>query len=305
MGKMESPKELVAVSRKNGIFAMMNNLTLTNCEGRNSALQFYQGNLARFVVYLIKPKEFRLMANIPASEVASIRKKTDFACNKEYEMQLGVENDAIPIAYTEKFRANNFLKGKTPAQILMENPEKGKDILNNQYAYLRKNSGDKRYQQGNQKMMKAIMDASKLLKEGNLDLELTRKYGGKSFKLYDAPLRPLESRKNAKGLCFVYSLSIRWVLGTDNPVMVELSNFYSSLIKKEDGTFNVSSSVKEDEQKFSFAMEEKEWLHVLYMMEMSMRTFEDIHAKELYDIAEKADKENWQEARNANNKNQG
>lgn len=255
------PKEIVAVKDNKSTFCITAEFVRSKKEDGESLTIFTP--FSRYVMTLINEEKQFVTANFPLKELAEMKQKSDYA-NMEhlkylYDNNTKNENANKPKAYTVKITAG-YLKGKTPAEALFEDSKKNAEILNNQYAFLQKNLA--KYPK-NKEQMDAIVEAAKLLKEGKLNANDVSK--SKRINMYNAPIRPLTSRKKGNTY-FVYSINIDWIIGSNSPIEVTIENYYAPVIKKEDGTLNVMVKEKTDSKKIMMAMSTMEWNNVLERM---------------------------------------
>ena len=185
--------------------------------------------------------------------------------------------------------ANGNLKGKTPAEVLQEG-EGGRQALLSQREWLAKNL--QRYP-NNQKQIDAIDAAIRLSDAGELvSAPCQSGAEGKVITLYDAQYRPLRSRQKENGKCFVYNITISWIVGQEYPVSVKITNYYAPVVQKEDGMLNVRSSEAEDRFTNEMLLTAAEWNNVLAMIERNMDQFATVHAKSCLQDSADADMRN-------------
>lgn len=294
--KIKSPKKLVAVVRTK-TFIVENELSVSECEGQSSPLEFYS-HFSRFPIIIINEDKKALKANIRVNEIADIIKRTNFIYNKNLEMELmgtpkASESQSSP-AYTVKITSGE-LKGKTPAQILFEDPN-NTDKLNNLYKWLKGNlSKNPKYKESNQRQMNAILDASKLMKEGKLEKPEVNAMD--KFPIFESGFRPLTRKTKPDGSCFVYETSIHWVSGSKYPVEVEIKNYYAPVTQDSKGLLNVQVKKRTDFVASTMGLTIPEWMNVIAQIEANMRTFENVYACDLYKLAFNAAKENRLQAK--------
>lgn len=301
---MRNPKDIVHVITTK-MLAIRNNLALPACKDYEGPLKFYHGKFSRFSLTIYNKKESGdnkpvVKGNIPSMDMPDIKERTDFIYRKEMESSLKPTEsgqDGLSSAYTVRMTFG-AAKGKTPAQFLMENPDKNQEVLTSHYKWLKQNSSNPKYRDRNLKQMEAIMDAGRLFKAGKLSAKTASGTG--QFIIYDPGMRPLVNQKREDGKSFVYQVKITWTLGAKYPLEVSITNFYAPVIKKDDGMLNVKASEKADETRNSISMSAKDWISALYIIETNMRTFENIYAAKLYKAAFDADKE-ARESRNQDN----
>jgi len=252
---------------------------------------------SRFVVTVINAEKVALSANIPIREIAGIDAKTKFAATKQFEYDCRQKSEGVSPAYTVKITTGTF-KGKTPAEVLLENPA-NREKLTSHYNWLKENLA--KYP-NNKHQMEAIIEASNLEKAGNLKGEVSDTGYKPSVKIYEAPMRPLASKKREEdGKWLVYEFYIKWNVGDNYPVSVEIVNYYAPVEKKPDGTLNVKVSERDNEsiRKNEMKLTAEEWLNANRSINSVLSQFEMLHAKSNFDAARRADKENYEKAKSA------
>ena len=259
-------------------------------EGESPMNIYGGGNISRFPVTIIENGK-AVTANIPVADAPYIFARSEFAINKAMERELNLPSvtDAgdKSIAYTVQLKSSRYkeLDGKTPAQALLENP-KNKELLNEHYKWLSDNLG--KYSK-NKAQMDAIMEASKLSKEGKLNAQIAGTSQVTRFRIYNSgPKGNMRDEKESKkhpGTYFCYELSIDFRFDYEYPVAVRIENYYAPIVKKEAGSQNVikSEMVKGDgtdgPSSAEMLLSISEWCSILYHMKMSMRNFEMLNAK--------------------------
>lgn len=226
-------------------------------------------------------------ANIPLDDLPSIIAHTDLATKcifntvngldkkTEVEKQVSPKLD-IPTntpAFTFKMRTGkNVTAGKTPAQYLMEAPNKEEayKILHKQWTFLKDNL--QKYP-NNKQEMDAILEAVKLLKAGKLPdtskdcASGQQDPGAIELKIYTPPTKYFTVEKNGMKKC--YSLQILCYPSENYPYRVSITNFYAPIaVDQETGMTKILMSQKEKKTETSsvFRLSEAEWLNVLEEM---------------------------------------
>lgn len=279
----------------------------TNNKGEpagDSPLKFYNETFSRFPFTIIANKKYAT-ANIPVKEIPNIIKRS----NKVYDID--IERSLTPVstptnsnagsqgsvqnspAFTVQITSGIF-KGKTPAQVLLENPN-NLDKLGNQFNWLKSNLGkNPQYEEGNKKQMFAIKEAKELFVAGKLIQQEVNiqpaQSNFQSFVIYDSGVRPKYRNKREDGMSFIYSVKISWILGNKYPVNIEISNFYAPVVERENGLLNVQVASKDpkSEVKNTIKLSTSDWENILYMMQANMRTFENEISAKMRKIANDA-----------------
>lgn len=277
---MKYPFEIASFIRKTKTFAVDAKFTKSENE---KPLKVFDNTFSRFVLAIIQDGE-AATCNVPIEQIAYMYAATTLA----FHQQMTVANTpgGSSPAFTERFVTGN-LKGKSPAEVLAENGNNAKKILNEQYKWLQSNL--EKYP-ANQKLMDAIMDASKL------DMESLNTAGPAAapIKILDIDCRPLVRKEREDGKCFCYEGHVMWNPAQKYPVSVEIKNYYAPVKKNEDGTLNVSIKEKdmETEKNHSFNMSAQEWMHVMAQMKLTKESFVMVNFAKAYKLAEDADEEN-------------
>lgn len=284
------PKEIVAV-KNNGTFCVTAELSRSQKKDGESLTIFTP--FSRFVFTIINEQKNFVTANFPVKEIAELMHKNDYA-NMEhlkdlYDAEKKEKDVSKSKAYTVKI-ASGYLKGKTPAEALLEDPEKNIENLKRQYVFLEKNL--KKYPK-NKEQMDAIVEASTLFKSGRLNANEVSKF--KVINLYNAPIRPLSSKTKKedeeKGIRFVYSLNINWNVGDEMPVEITIENYLAPYKEKDDGTINVFPAEKTQYKKISMSISSKEWNNVVERMYETKNSCSNMFFPKCFEDAFYVDKE--------------
>ena len=273
--KSKNPREIAYIVEKS-TFAILDGLTESNIENEEEPLTLHSRKFSRFSFLIINQDKKAATANLNVKEMFGFLAKSRFAMQQEMLYRFNVtdakEEEELPLAYTVTI-ASGSLKGRTPADVLLNDGEEGKKLLNNQYTFLKNNLS--KYPK-NKTQMDAIVNASQLLKEGKLDADAVGKGQTKRISLYSSGLRPLVNRKNNAGMSFVYELTVDWLLGEKRPLMITIVNYYAPVIKKDDGMLNVQ--VKQRDQTTlrnnTVNLTFEDWAYVQHMIETDIERFE-------------------------------
>lgn len=202
-------------------------------------------------------------------------------------------------AYTVAFTMGN-LKGKTPAQVCLEQGDAAKDVLNTQYKFLKSNVA--KYP-ANQKLMDAISDASKLMAAGKLSASAAGKAPVQNrpcIPIYGVMHgNPHKEHPSRKDYFYCHDTKIMWNVGNNYPVSVTIENYYAPIRTDELGKINVEVSKKllDTVKKLEFKLTSAEWLHCISMIEKTMSRFEIVHGREIENAIAACDKANREAAK--------
>lgn len=294
MAVSKNPTEIAYVGRKNTVFAVFDGLSEANIENGDEPLTLHSKSFSRFHFAMIDSEKGSVTANINIRDIFGLIKRSEYAFKKDLESAASNDGATISPAYTVMIPSGP-LKGRTPADVLINDGETGAELLTNHYYFLEDNLA--KYPK-NQIQMDAIMEAFDLRDANKLDSSNAQK---KEVVLYSSGLRPLirKKHKNNPNLSFVYEITIKWYLGTEYPVAVQIKNYYAPVIQKPDKTLNVQVKNRDPNSliETSFSMTYGEWAYVIHMIETSIRLFESSIYRKKREESVKYSKENRENAR--------
>lgn len=189
--------------------------------------------------------------------------------------------------------ANGNYKGKTPFEILVENPDEASG-LEKQYNWLSQNVA--KYPK-NQEQMDAIAEALDLLNRGLLqsvseDPTNSSRLNLGDVVLYEALPKALIRKKDQQGLCPVYEIGVIWHMNDRYQVEVIISNYKAPVTRSNTGTINPNRQKAQNYVRNSFRLTSSQWFECLYNMQTHMRRFEDLNAQIQFEQADHADRAN-------------
>ena len=177
-------------------------------------------------------------ANIPCDELAALRTRVNavIAQNtlKSVKTPQQKETGNQGPAYTVKIRMPKF-KGRSPAEILLENSENLNELLNIR-EYLMKQGSNSRYWESNQQQIQAIEDAAALFKEDKLSAEAVGNNSSASIVVYHRPQKILLNRPAKGDHYFTYSFKIECIPSYNYPWTITIDNQYMKVKKVGDMT---------------------------------------------------------------------
>ena len=237
-------------------------------------------------------------ANVrPAEDVPDIIKRTEFADRRIYEFEMTKNTAAVSAdgsrltspMYSVRF-TNGYMKGKTPAEVLSEEGSAGRERLKKHYIFLRDNLA--KYP-NNKNQMDAIAEAINAYDNGNLQ-KVEGGASGAAIMILNQEMRPLVNKDMKYNKNFVYEIGVVCYPEKNYPYCVTIVNYYATVEKKDDGTYNVKKSTAQDVIEKSFNMSVKAWNELVYAMQAHMRQFENIIAAKQFGEANRADMDNRQ-----------
>ena len=285
------PKEVSHVIRQQQ-FSLRSELSIARTyDEKNPSNPFgvYSG-FSRFVAAIVNKEKKPVTGNIPVVDLADIFDRTRLATQFAEQNAKSASGTPSSAAYTVKIASGQF-KGKTPAEVLIEDPE-NKNALAKQHEWLKGNL-DK--YPNNKAQMEAIVEACTLLLDNKL-----RDCGSSVFTIYESDLKYLRSRQRADGMVLIYQVKVVWNLGDDYPVEVTITNYYAPIEKDaKTGMTHILSSKRDPATVLvnSMKLTRAEWLNCVREVQTHMAQFEMLNAKALFDDAEKCDRENREQAK--------
>ena len=232
---------------------------------------------SRFTVCMIRKDEAKgtravVTANIPAKDdvdaiVARTRACENILATYEFNKAsaTATSEQAKTPAYTVAISMGS-LKGKTPAQALIEDPNNKKALIE-QYKFLQSKLAE---YPANQKQMDAIEEAVKLFNNGKLTAEDTAAPAAseRSVDVYNASFKPLKSTLDSDGKVLVYSVSIKCWPGRNYPYEVTVKN---SRCRWDGQVAHPQSGDQHDE--VTIYLPEDKWYGIVADMERTLQSF--------------------------------
>lgn len=280
--EMRYPQDIVVYKTSQKTFSVTN--CLAKRELDEDSPMMIHSKFSRFKITIISDGK-AISSNIRPEEVSEIAETARMAfklcMEKKLKQDVPTETPASSSkAFTVRFFSGK-LKGKTPAEVLAEDPENSKKVLNEQYTWLKENL--QKYPK-NKELMDAIVEASKLSQE-DLKACAASAPQGIATELFNSGDRPLRRKKREDGLSPVYGTSVQFDSSKNYPITVSVRNFYAPVMENENGTLNVQYSKKQDEKVYSFAMTASQWLDCTRTMEQQLDQFERMYFADAYRIA--------------------
>lgn len=294
----------MAVKYPRQIFDAFGNKVSINIEDRLVApknesttppLEMHEGSLSRFVVTLLDmssgSKTSYVNANIPARDIPGIMKGTEL-CFLKGAIAAKQAGGATEECYTVQLPWGDH-KGKTPAAVLIENPE-AEESLANMKNLLSQNVS--KYP-NNAKVIKAIEQAIQKKKDGKLNPDSVTSSDGELTVIYDRNYK-YKGKESADGYRQIYGIQISHKSGNKYPWSVRITNCEAPLEKKGDGTVNPIMSKSRNPQSATINISNDDWAYLTYRMSENLRMFESANYGELSSRSQKLEWDNIQAAAN-------
>lgn len=206
--------------------------------------------------------------------------------------------------------SNGSMKGKTPAEVLQEDPG-AESKLESQRKWLAEHLAQ--YPK-NQQQIDAIDAALRLKRAGQLTnhtpvspaMPAAASGGVRDTVLYEAQYHVLKSKgSDSNGNSFVYDMKIVWEYGKDYPIVFTIANYWAPAEQDESGRYKVRASKAVNKLAGEMRLLPDEWANCLRGIKASMRQFEQLHAEECFRDAAQADAENRRKAAETKNGGSG
>ena len=243
-------------------------------------LEIHSG-FSRFVLTIVdKDKNISPTANIPATEVPYIKLRSKIAIEQLNDVKTPLVNkDNVSqnsLAFTQKLFDKNF-KGKTPAEILLNNPDDKEKLLTVR-EWLAKNIGA--YPK-NQDQIDAIDEAIMLFDMGELSMAPTTTNQNGIIDVYRTDYK-FKTKLDDKGNNLVYGISVVCDLEKDYPFIVNITNCYAPVETLPNGQKKIKMNEAVNTAKTSLSMSSSEWYGVISKMDRALKNFEIINFENAY-----------------------
>ena len=272
-------EQVVSIKRTKKTLGVDAFLSTPNIKSGQPALEMHAG-YSRFVFTILDQtsgKMNAIKANLHADEVELLKVKTEFAINYMMENVLNTSDLPASTAYTVKMASKEFA-GKTPAQILNEDPS-NKEKLISCKEWLTENLT--KYPR-NQEQIDAIDDALDLLAFGTLK-DVSTSSG--LIELYREDIKiPNATKVNENGKTFVYSFSIVCDPSKDFPFAINIQNCYATPIKSATGQITANMKSADNNMKTSILLTTEEWYKVVKKMDGIVRCFEMLNYPHMMEL---------------------
>lgn len=261
-------------------------------EKRREPELLHHPTFSRFKFGIINAEGKRSVYHINVSELDDIIIRSNFAYNKEMELQMeGASAQSSP-AFTARFKAGN-LKGLTPAEAIVKN---GVDVVAGQRDYLLKQT---KYAKQNAPIIAACNEAITLYNNGNLN----NVKSVEPFPIYKMDFPFANPYKTKNGLAQVRRINITWNFQMDNPVDINVMECYAPTTKT-----NTNLEIPDMKQaQFMidnhFSLTASQWQNAVRNMDRFRERFEDSIWSDHRKAAVKIDKENRENLNNNQNNN--
>lgn len=309
------PMQATAIKRDEKVLAIDTQLYLPNENENIPPLEIHSG-FSRFVFTIVDTTGKQVItpkANILPKEIDAICTKTNLAMQILFNKKAGLLNTANTEvktdnkdsdndiysgpAYTQKLIMNKY-KGKTPAQILTENPNE-KDSLINTMNWLKEHL--EKFP-NNKFQIEAIQNAIDLFGIGELKSNEAKNpskqnVANNSILIYSSPDGKhftSKNDKNEKGYSLCYKIIITFNPNMNYPFNVKISNMYAPIETAKNGKKVAKLSMAENTITSNLNIGENEWLYFVNHMKRTLLRFEEMNFQKQYNEATELAKKNFQ-----------
>lgn len=290
MSENRYPKQAYAIKRQTKVMSVEAHLFSPTKESA-PPLELHSG-FSRFLVTIIDKSTsttYTPRANIPALDIPAILEKTKFAMQDYFlgPVPSDSNNDFhSSAAFTQKLLAGVH-KGKTPAEVLLANPEERDNLLKTKQwleANLSKFAGNKA-------QIDAIQEAVTLLDIGELSEGTPVPSNTSSKIIYKRDYKHF-SERDERGNYLIYSISITYDRSKNYPFTCEISNCFAPIEIGPTGTHHPNMKMASHPSKSSLAMSDEEWFSLITHLSNIKNHFEEMKFSDLFTKAEALDEEN-------------
>lgn len=225
-------------------------------------------------------------ANIPARDIPCIMQRTNLAMQALFlgnspSVQNNDDSSLLDSpAFTQKL-FDNLHKGKTPAEVLIENPQEKENLLKTK-AWLQANIDN--YPK-NKNQIVAIDDAIQLLEIGELQATPAAPTSSSARDIYRTEYKHM-SQKDEQGNTLVYAISITFDASKNYPFVVEISNCFAPIEVLTTGQHRPIMEKATHKAKSSIALSDSEWVGIIDQLYNVKTYFELTNFKPLYGLAQ-------------------
>lgn len=270
------PKQIFSAIKKKGnmktTFAVEAHLVAVDDDNGITPGELHKAGLSRFVLSLLKVDDASKNAvtgNIPVSEIASFLHEAHFSLNYLSQLKVTGTNNASVSSGTGVTLKFGTFKGKTPEEVLQENPN-NKDALENTKKLLMEKVAQ---YPANQELIDAIDAAINNLSSG---VKAPIVSGPKTFSVYSSGIKvPNSSKVNANGKTLVYTIDVECNPNMKIPYDVKIMNGYCLVPK--DGEVDFKSM--EDNSTINTRLTKEQFCTLIANIERRLNMFEMLNAE--------------------------
>lgn len=273
------PRQVYSAKRDTIILSIDNYLSKPDSKDKVPPLEMHSP-FSRFVITIIDksgPETKTPKANIPAGDVPGIVEISKLVMLEKLRYESSNDETAeseLSPGYTQRILVGGF-RGKTPADILLENPDDKEKLLGT-----RRFLADKAEQYAsNKKQVEAIDDAISLLESGKLQKSGSRRSGVVTVYAVD---HKYMRDTNELGHRLFYSMSIVCQFGNNYPWEITIENMFAPGLTGPKGGLVPKVDEKSSSAKCTFRLNDMEWAQLINRIHSDLRYFESCCYAGLY-----------------------
>lgn len=292
------PRQICSAKRETVILSIDNYLSRPDETDTVPPLEMHSP-FSRFVVTIIDKSGTETKtpkANIPAGDVPGIVEISKLVMLEKMRYESAAQEpsaEELSIGYTQQILVGGF-RGKTPADILLENPDDRDKLLST-----RNFLADKAAQYAsNKKQVEAIDDAVALFDAGKLKKQSGARRSS-AVRVYDVDHKYMRDT-NAAGHRLFYSMSIVCQFGNKYPWEVTIENTFAPGVQGPKGGLVPKMEEKSSYAKCTFRMSDMEWSQIVNRIKSDLQYFESSCYRNLYHEAIAIDNKHRKSGRTQN-----
>ncbi|MDR0286351.1 MAG: hypothetical protein LBI03_01380, partial [Clostridiales bacterium] len=268
------PRQIYSAKREQIVLSVDNWLDVPNEKYPAPPLQMHNA-VSRYVVTIIDKSGAKIItpkANIPAGDIAGIVSIAK-AVMVERVRCAGNSDEAetktnVSPAYTQVIPFGRF-KNKTPAMILLDNPEDKSDLIKTR-GFFQENVGKYKKKKKN---IDAIDDAISLLEDGKLNQENAIQIKSGVQTIYDVNHKYMRDT-NSQGHVLFYEMKMECYYANKYPWVITIENFFAPGQQTAKGGLTPKIDEKSGYAKGIIRLSDIEWNQLITRMETNLQNFE-------------------------------
>lgn len=274
------PRQVYSAKRETVILSIDNYLSKPDSKDKVPPLEMHSP-YSRFVITIIDKSGSETKtpkANIPAGDVPGIVEISKLVMLEKMRYEAfahEMTESELSAGYTQKILVGGF-RGKTPADVLLDNPDDRDKLLST-----RQFLADKAEQYAsNKKQVEAIDDAISLFDSGRLQKQSGARRSS-AVSVYDVDHKYMRDT-NEFGHRLFYSMSIVCQFGNKYPWEVTIENMFAPGLQGPKGGLVPKIDEKSSSAKCTFRLNDMEWAQLINRIRSDMQFFESCCYAGLY-----------------------
>ena len=266
------PRQIYSAKRETVILSIDNYLSKPDSKDKIPPLEMHSP-YSRFVVTIIDKSGSETKtpkANIPAGDVPGIVEISKLVMLEKMRYEASAHEmteSELSAGYTQKILVGGF-RGKTPADVLLDNPDDRDKLLST-----RQFLADKAAKYAsNKQQVEAIDDAISLFDSGQLQKQSGSRRSG-AVSVYNVDHKYMRDT-NELGHRLFYSMSIVCQFGNKYPWEVTIENLFAPGLQGPKGGLIPKTDEKSSSAKCTFRLNDMEWAQLVNRIRSDLQFFE-------------------------------